>query len=50
MCLAILQRGDYYTVPLVKEGEAEYIPDSELPAIIKSLEKEMRDSAKKHGI
>ena len=44
--LSDIAERDYYTVPLVKEGEAEYIPDSELPAIIKSLEKEMRDSAK----
>lgn len=44
--LSDIAERDYYTVPLVKEGEAEYIPDSELPAIIRSLEKEMRDSAK----
>ncbi|MFZ3064130.1 MAG: excinuclease ABC subunit UvrB [Nitrospirota bacterium] len=44
--LSDIAERDYYTVPLVKEGEAEYIPDSELPAIIKSLEKEMKDSAK----
>ncbi len=44
--LSDIAERDYYTVPLVKEGEAEYIPDTELPAIIKSLEKEMKDSAK----
>ena len=37
---------DYYTVPLVRENEAGYIPDTEIPAIIKSLEKEMKDAAK----
>jgi len=44
--LSDIAERDYYTVPLVRENEAEYIPDTELPAIIKSLEKEMRDSAK----
>lgn len=44
--LSDIAERDYYTVPLVKEGEAEYIPDSELPAIIKSLEKEMKEAAK----
>ncbi len=37
---------DYYTVPLVRENAAEYIPESEIPAIIRSLEKEMKEAAK----
>ncbi len=44
--LSDIAERDYYTVPLVKEGEAEYIPDTEIPAIIKSLEKEMKEAAK----
>jgi excinuclease ABC subunit B len=45
--LSDIAERDYYTVPLVRENEAEYIPDTEIPAIIRSLEKEMRDAAKK---
>jgi excinuclease ABC subunit B len=44
--LSDIAERDYYTVPLVRENEAEYIPDTEIPAIIRSLEKEMKDSAK----
>ncbi len=44
--LSDIAERDYYTVPLVRENEAEYIPDSEIPVIIKSLEKEMKDTAK----
>ena len=44
--LSDIAERDYYTVPLVRENEAEYIPDTEIPAIIKSLEKEMKDAAK----
>ncbi len=44
--LSDIAERDYYTVPLVRENEAEYIPDAEIPAIIRSLEKEMKDAAK----
>jgi len=45
--LASVYEKDYYTVPVVEEGEEEYIPLHEIPQIIKSLRKEMTAAAKK---
>jgi len=45
--LSSVYEADYYTVPVVAEKEAEYIPPHELPELIKSLRKEMQDAAKK---
>jgi excinuclease ABC subunit B len=36
---------DYYTVPVVKEGEEDYIPPKDIPDTITRLEREMRDAA-----
>lgn len=44
--LSDISERDYYTVPLVREEAADYIPESEIPAIIRSLEKEMKEAAK----
>ncbi|MBI3754256.1 MAG: excinuclease ABC subunit UvrB [Deltaproteobacteria bacterium] len=44
--LSSIYEADYYTVPVVAEKPAEYIPAHELPGIIKSLRKEMQDAAK----
>ncbi len=38
---------DYYTVPVIKEELEEYIPESRLSSILKSLEKEMKEAAKR---
>ena len=38
---------DYYTVPVVQEGIEDYIPESKLSVMLKSLEKEMKEAAKK---
>ena len=37
---------DYYTVPVAAEERAPYIPRHEIPGMIKSLEREMREFAK----
>ncbi|MFV1951882.1 MAG: excinuclease ABC subunit UvrB [Nitrospinota bacterium] len=36
---------DYYTVPVVKEDEAEYLPTNKIDKIVKDLEKEMKAAA-----
>lgn len=38
---------DYYTVPLVREDEEEYMSNEDLTKVIESLEKEMKKAAKK---
>ncbi|MBI3399530.1 MAG: excinuclease ABC subunit UvrB [Deltaproteobacteria bacterium] len=47
--LSSIYEEDYYTVPVVAEKQAEYIPPHELPAIIKALHKEMQEAAKKQN-
>ncbi|MBI5874244.1 MAG: excinuclease ABC subunit UvrB [Deltaproteobacteria bacterium] len=47
--LSSIYEEDYYTVPVVAEKQAEYIPPHELPAIIKALRKEMQEAAKKQN-
>jgi excinuclease ABC subunit B len=37
---------DYYTVPVAAEERELYIPEEELPRVLQSLEREMRDAAK----
>ncbi|MEK7688728.1 MAG: excinuclease ABC subunit UvrB [Deltaproteobacteria bacterium] len=44
--LSSVYEADYYTVPVVAEKEAEYIPPHELPDLIKALRKEMQVAAK----
>ncbi len=41
--LSSIYESDYWTVPAVKEGQAEYVSDAEL----KRLEEEMKAAAKK---
>ncbi len=38
---------DYVTVPIAAEAEAPYVPKDELPALLKTLERQMRDAAKR---
>ncbi|MDC4225967.1 MAG: excinuclease ABC subunit UvrB [Candidatus Manganitrophus sp.] len=38
---------DYYTVPIAAEEGETYIPEEELPRVLQSLEREMRDAAKR---
>lgn len=38
---------DYYTVPIAAEEGEAYIPEEELPRVLQSLEREMRDAAKR---
>ena len=42
-----ISEADYYTIPAVKESSDEYIQEDKLAAMLKSLEKEMKDAAKK---
>jgi excinuclease ABC subunit B len=43
--LSSVYEADYYTVPLVAEARAEYIPPKEIPKVVKKLKKEMRQAA-----
>lgn len=43
-----ISEADYYDIPLLAEGEEEYIPDDEIPGLIRSLETEMRAAAKRY--
>jgi excinuclease ABC subunit B len=45
--LTQMAEADYFTVPLVAEEQGSYIPQEELPAVIRALEKEMREAAKR---
>jgi len=38
---------DYYTVPVIKDVLEEYIPEDKLSSMIRSLEKEMKEAAKR---
>ncbi|MBI5166855.1 MAG: excinuclease ABC subunit UvrB [candidate division NC10 bacterium] len=45
--LASIYEKDYYTIPVLRDEEVEYIPREELPIFIQRLEKEMRAAARK---
>jgi excinuclease ABC subunit B len=45
--LASIYESDYYTVPVAEEKTEEYVPPHELPALVKSLKKEMEKASKK---
>jgi excinuclease ABC subunit B len=45
--LASIYERDYYTVPALKDGEIEFIPREEIPALMTQLDKEMRAAAKR---
>jgi excinuclease ABC subunit B len=45
--LASIYEHDYYTVPALREGEIEYVPLEEIPALVTQLDKEMRAAAKR---
>ncbi|MFI5341441.1 MAG: excinuclease ABC subunit UvrB [Candidatus Methylomirabilales bacterium] len=45
--LASIYERDYYTVPALKDGEIEFIPREEIPALMAQLDKEMRAAAKR---
>ncbi|MBI5888027.1 MAG: excinuclease ABC subunit UvrB [Deltaproteobacteria bacterium] len=42
-----IYESDYYTVPVAAEKQAGYVPPHEIPALIKSLRKEMEKASKK---
>lgn len=42
-----ISEADYYDIPLLAEEEQGYIPDDEIPDLIRSLEREMRAAAKR---
>jgi len=42
-----ISEADYYTIPAVKESSDEYIKEDKLAAVLKSLEKDMKEAAKK---
>jgi len=44
--LASIYEGDYYTVPAAEEKAAEYVPPHEVPALARSLRKEMARAVK----
>ena len=43
--LASIYEADYYTVPVVRELEEEYLSSKEIPALIEQLRKEMKEAA-----
>jgi excinuclease ABC subunit B len=43
--LGSVYEADYYTVPAVREDQAEYIPPDEIPRIVKALKKEMKEAS-----
>ena len=43
--LASIYEADYYTVPVVRELEEEYLSPKEIPALIEQLRKEMKEAA-----
>jgi len=45
--MSSIYEGDYYTVAAAAEKAEEYVPPHELPAIIKSLRKEMEKASRK---
>jgi excinuclease ABC subunit B len=38
---------DYFPIPAVREKEGTYIPPDEIPQIIKTLQREMREASKR---
>jgi excinuclease ABC subunit B len=42
-----VSEGDYVTVPIAAEAAAPYVPADELPALLKTLERQMKDAAKR---
>lgn len=42
-----VSENDYYTVPAVKEDSEEYLPEDKLSSMLRALEKEMKEAAKK---
>jgi len=45
--LSTIYEADYYTVPVAAEDAEEYVPDHEVPRLVKALRKEMARAAKK---
>ncbi len=45
--LSTIYEADYYTVPTAAEEAEEYVPDHEVPRLVKALRKEMTRAAKK---
>jgi excinuclease ABC subunit B len=45
--LASISERDYYTVPTLRDGEIQFIPREEIPALMAQLDKEMRAAAKR---
>jgi excinuclease ABC subunit B len=43
--LSSIHEADYYTIPLIAETRAEYIPHKEIPKVVKKLKREMREAA-----
>ncbi len=44
--LYAVSEADYVTVPIAAEETSRYVPREEIPLVVKSLEKEMREAAK----
>jgi excinuclease ABC subunit B len=42
-----VSESDYVTVPVAAEPAASYVPPDELPALLKTLERQMKDAAKR---
>jgi excinuclease ABC subunit B len=42
-----VSEADYVTVPIAAEPGASYVPPDELPALLKTLERQMKDAAKR---
>ncbi len=42
-----VSESDYVTVPIAAEPAASYVPADELPALLKTLERQMKDAAKR---
>jgi excinuclease ABC subunit B len=42
-----ISEADYYNIPVVKEAAEEYLPEDKLAVILKSLQKDMKDAAKR---
>lgn len=42
-----ISEADYYNIPIVKETEEEYLPEDKLAALLRSLQKDMKDAAKR---
>ncbi len=43
--LSSIYEADYYTIPLIAETQAEYIPPREIPNLVKKLRRAMREAA-----